>query len=240
MGEGGISTHKSFPLPSTLQTDLNSFVTWHSSAPYALIALILSSDCSTSSGQHKVTHILLQSRPRDSFLGQTVWGVLSCVSGFSGSSAGKESRLQCRRPWFDSWVGKIPWKRERLSPPVLWHGELHGGVYHWVIGPSALQLPSGKGVPFSLSLPVPPAISRGEWKLGVCSSWSIGPWETVLSALALGKASVNQEKPVVGLVRFCGTRQVISEVIRETHGPLQRGKRKGLLAIEGRVPRDPC
>ena len=140
--------------------------------------------------------------------------------------------------WF--WVRKIPWRRERLSPPVLWPGEFHGGGYHWVIGPSALPLPSGKGIPFFLSLPIPPAISRGEWKLGVSSSWRMGPWETVLSSLALGKGSVSREKPVVGLVRFCGTREVISEVIRETHGPLQRGKRKGLLAIEGRVPRDPC
>ena len=24
--------------------------------------------------------------------------------------------LQCRRPWFDSWVGKIPWRRDR--PPT--------------------------------------------------------------------------------------------------------------------------
>ena len=22
--------------------------------------------------------------------------------------------LQCRKPWFDSWVGKIPWRRDRL------------------------------------------------------------------------------------------------------------------------------
>ena len=44
MSEGGISTHKSFPLPSTLQTDLNSLVTWHSSAPYTLTDLILSSE----------------------------------------------------------------------------------------------------------------------------------------------------------------------------------------------------
>ena len=27
--------------------------------------------------------------------------------------------LQCRRPWFDSWVGKIHWRRERLPIPVL-------------------------------------------------------------------------------------------------------------------------
>ena len=37
--------------------------------------------------------------------------------GFPGSSAGKES-LQCRRPWFDFWVGKIPWRRDRLPTPV--------------------------------------------------------------------------------------------------------------------------
>ena len=35
-------------------------------------------------------------------------------------------RLQCRRPRFDSWVGKIPWRRERLSTPVFWPREFHG------------------------------------------------------------------------------------------------------------------
>ena len=27
--------------------------------------------------------------------------------------------LQCRRPWFDSWVGKISWRRDRLPTPVF-------------------------------------------------------------------------------------------------------------------------
>ena len=27
--------------------------------------------------------------------------------------------LRCRRPWFDSWVGKIPWRRDRLPTPVF-------------------------------------------------------------------------------------------------------------------------
>ena len=27
--------------------------------------------------------------------------------------------MQCRRPWFDSWVRKIPWRRERLPTPVF-------------------------------------------------------------------------------------------------------------------------
>ena len=27
--------------------------------------------------------------------------------------------LQCRRPWFDSWVGKSRWRRDRLPTPVF-------------------------------------------------------------------------------------------------------------------------
>ena len=36
-----------------------------------------------------------------------------------GSSAGKRMHLQHRRPWFDSWVGKICWRRDGLSTPVF-------------------------------------------------------------------------------------------------------------------------
>ena len=28
--------------------------------------------------------------------------------------------------WFDPWVGKIPWRRDRLPTPVFWPGEFHG------------------------------------------------------------------------------------------------------------------
>ena len=34
--------------------------------------------------------------------------------------------LQYRRPGFDPWVGKIPWKWERLPTLVFWPGEFHG------------------------------------------------------------------------------------------------------------------
>ena len=27
---------------------------------------------------------------------------------------------------FNPWVGKIPWRRDRLSTPVIWPGEFHG------------------------------------------------------------------------------------------------------------------
>ena len=32
----------------------------------------------------------------------------------------------CGKPGFDPWVGKIPWRRERLPIPVFWPGEFHG------------------------------------------------------------------------------------------------------------------
>ena len=37
----------------------------------------------------------------------------------SHSSVDKETiHLQCRRPWFDSWVRKISWRRDSLPTPV--------------------------------------------------------------------------------------------------------------------------
>ena len=32
----------------------------------------------------------------------------------------------CGRPGFDPWVGKIPWRRERLPTPVFWPREFYG------------------------------------------------------------------------------------------------------------------
>ena len=61
--------------------------------------------------------------------------------GFQGSSArfkmyryirlngwlnGKKIQLQSRRPRFDLWVGKIPWRREWLPTSVFLPGEFHG------------------------------------------------------------------------------------------------------------------
>ena len=39
--------------------------------------------------------------------------------GFPGSSAGKESTCNAGDPRFDSWVRKIPWRRDRLPTPVF-------------------------------------------------------------------------------------------------------------------------
>ena len=36
------------------------------------------------------------------------------------------SSILAWRPGFYPWVGKIPWRRERLPTPVFWPGEFHG------------------------------------------------------------------------------------------------------------------
>ena len=51
--------------------------------------------------------------------------------GLPDSSVGKRIRLQCRRPQFDPWAGKIPWRKERLPTPVFWPGEFHGLYSPW-------------------------------------------------------------------------------------------------------------
>ena len=35
------------------------------------------------------------------------------------SSVGKKICLQCKRPWFDFWVRKICWRKDRLPTPVF-------------------------------------------------------------------------------------------------------------------------
>ena len=50
----------------------------------------------------------------------------------AGGSAGKEStcnareRLQRRRPRFDPWVRKVPWRRKQQPTPVFLSGKFHG------------------------------------------------------------------------------------------------------------------
>jgi len=49
--------------------------------------------------------------------------------GFPGGTSGKEPDSQCRRHkrhGFDSWVGKIPWRRKWQPAPVFLPGESHG------------------------------------------------------------------------------------------------------------------
>ena len=46
--------------------------------------------------------------------------------GFPGGLDGEESTCQCRRPGFNLWVRKIPWRREWKPTPVFLPGESHG------------------------------------------------------------------------------------------------------------------
>ena len=39
--------------------------------------------------------------------------------------------LQCGRPGFSPWVGKIPWRKERLPTSVFWPGEFHKLYSPW-------------------------------------------------------------------------------------------------------------
>ena len=40
-------------------------------------------------------------------------------------------KCDLRRPQFDSWVGKIPWRREQLPTPVFWPREFHELYSPW-------------------------------------------------------------------------------------------------------------
>ena len=58
-------------------------------------------------------------------------GTHSSIGGLPCGSVGKRICLQCRKPGFDPWVGKIPWRRERLPTPVFWPGGFHGLYRLW-------------------------------------------------------------------------------------------------------------
>ena len=45
---------------------------------------------------------------------------------FLGGSDGKSICLQCGRPGFDPWVGKILWRGKWQPTPVLLPGKFHG------------------------------------------------------------------------------------------------------------------
>ena len=80
--------------------------------------------CPITHSSFGTTYTVLASDPTSERLSHTSWG-------FPQNSVGKESTCNARRPWFNSWVGKIPWKRERLPTPVFWPGEFHGLYSPW-------------------------------------------------------------------------------------------------------------
>ena len=66
---------------------------------------------------------------RPSRLASEPWEGNTCHQGFPGGSVVKQSARQCRRcrrPGFDPWAGKIPWRRKWPPTPVFSPGESHG------------------------------------------------------------------------------------------------------------------
>ena len=64
--------------------------------------------------------------------------------------------LHCRRPGSDPWVGKIPWRRERLPTPGFWPGEFHELCSPW----------DRKGLDTTERLSL-----CGSWALEICLVW---------------------------------------------------------------------
>ena len=131
--------------------------------------------CSTSSGQHKATHILLQSRPRDSFLGQTVWGVLRCVSGLSGISAGKESACNAGDPGAIPGLGRSP--GEGKGYPFQYCGlenSMEVGITEWSDPQLCSCLLERASPSSSLSpLPLPSPGESGNWEPAHPEGWGL-------------------------------------------------------------------
>ena len=50
--------------------------------------------------------------------------------GFLDGSVVKNPPANARRYKFDPWVGKIPWRRERLPTLVFWPGEFQDYTVH--------------------------------------------------------------------------------------------------------------
>ena len=106
--------------------------------------------------------------------------------------------LQCGRPWFDSWVRKIPWRKAWRPTPVFLPGKSHG--QRGLVGYSAWgHRESGRTELVTLTLsreqlgrthpglfPFPPSdlLPAPPWQtLGAESLGAAVPWDHVLRAI---------------------------------------------------------
>ena len=110
---------------------------WAASCSVAGSCLMLCDSLGCSAPGSPVLPYLLQSKLM-SWAGKIRWRSerlrTPLISGSPRGSAGKESARnagdpgsipglgRCRRPGFNPWIGKIPWRRERLTTPVFWPG----------------------------------------------------------------------------------------------------------------------
>ena len=90
----------------------------------------------------------------------------SSILGLPWWLSWKRIRLQCGRPGFGPWVGKIPWRRERLPTSVFWPGEFHRLYSLWG------HKESDTAERHSLSLLEPPRVlSLGQQHRAPVLSW---------------------------------------------------------------------
>ena len=74
-----------------------------------------------------------------SWTGLNVWAQAPCacmcihmyIYGLPWWLSWSRIPLQCGRPGYDPWVGKMPWRREWLPSPVFWPGEFHELYRPW-------------------------------------------------------------------------------------------------------------
>ena len=81
-----------------------------------------------------------------------------------------------REIWVRSIVGKIPWRSERLSSPVLWPGEIivHGGAKSWT------RLSDFHFDLYKSSLKCPMCVNRGGNMEGYDSSWFLHIYDSTI------------------------------------------------------------
>ena len=95
--------------------------------PHSIYALYyLSCYCTTAKGIFTFESMLITiSAPTCSFPCDFLLGLLLWRSWL-------RIHLQCGRPGFNPWLGKIPCRRERLPTPVFWPGEFMDCIVHRV------------------------------------------------------------------------------------------------------------
>ena len=105
------------------------------------LSVLVSSVCMPSSGiagsyGSSISSFLRNRRPHfDSLVRKIPWRrnrlPMSVFLGFPCGSAGKKIHLQCGRPRFNPWIGKISW-RSLLPTPIFWPGDSMDYICHGV------------------------------------------------------------------------------------------------------------
>ena len=107
-------------------------------------------------------------------------------------------QLQCRRPRFNPWFGKIPWRRKCLPTPVFLSGESNGrGTWRAIVYGVAKKLDTIEWlIPSTLALYYlglvscfyPPRRPSGHTVLDGCSGWWLDGWNSL--CLLMGQVIV--------------------------------------------------